>query len=475
MSRKSMKHRGDEASVRLMIGPVLLVLGLMAITAGSLNAQNNGANWPNFGQNASNTAYNPSENTLSTKNVYQLKAKWTYTTSGDVSARAAVVNGIVYFPDWGGNITAVNASSGKMMWAHQLTDYLGLSPTGGAIHSRTSPAVVDGVLYLGTQEEAQLLAINASTGSLLWHIALGNGDPYAIVTTSPVVSNGVVYTGVASVVEGGSIFGYNISSSSSRGSVVAVNASTRAVSWQTYTIPTGYYGGGVWGSNPVIDTARNTLYIGTGHNYLNPQSSAESSVGEESFGECISAGGSPASCNSPNDHEDSILALDLTTGAIKWSLRLVNWSVSPYDAAYASGSDDWNVDCAFGGPQCPDTDAGDPGPDFDFGSAPNEITYQTANGSKTIIGAGQKSGIYYALDPDTGNVLWETAVGPGSSLGGMEWGSASDGKRIYVAIANLYGIPYGAGNAGSCLHSIPPRERFCGRRRIPMGRLTSGL
>src|SRR5215469_14186914 len=237
MSRKSMPHGGGEASVQLMIGPVLQVLGLVAISAGSLNAQNNGASWPNFGQDASNTAYNPSEITLSTKNVYQLKAKWTYTTGGDVSARAAVVNGIVYFPDWGGNITAVNSSTGKMIWTHQLTDYLGLSPTGGTIHSRTSPAVVNGVLYLGTQEEAQLLAINASTGSLIWNTALGHGDPYAIVTTSPVVSNGVVYTGVASVVEGGSIFGYNISSSSSRGSVVAVNASTGAVSWQTYTIP----------------------------------------------------------------------------------------------------------------------------------------------------------------------------------------------------------------------------------------------
>jgi polyvinyl alcohol dehydrogenase (cytochrome) len=33
----------------------------------------------------------------------------------------------------------------------------------------------------------------------------------------------------------------------------------------------------------------------------------------------------------------------------------------------------------------------------------------------------------------------------------MEWGSASDGKRIYVTIANLYGIGYQgyAGNAGS--------------------------
>jgi polyvinyl alcohol dehydrogenase (cytochrome) len=116
---------------------------------------------------------------------------------------------------------------------------------------------------------------------------------------------------------------------------------------------------------------------------------------------------------------------------------------------WTNGSDDWNVACAFGGPNCPANLANEPtGPDFDFGSAPNEITYQTNHGYKTIIGAGQKSGIYYALDPDSGAVLWQTQVGPGSSLGGMEWGSASDGQRIYVAIGNLYGIPYGGGARG---------------------------
>ena len=60
--------------------------------------------------------------------------------------------------------------------------------------------------------------------------------------------------------------------------------------------------------------------------------------------------------------------------------------------------------------------------------------------------AGQKSGVYSAFDPATGTVLWATQVGPGSSLGGIEWGSAADGTRIYVAIANLFGIPYTMSN-----------------------------
>jgi polyvinyl alcohol dehydrogenase (cytochrome) len=59
-----------------------------------------------------------------------------------------------------------------------------------------------------------------------------------------------------------------------------------------------------------------------------------------------------------------------------------------------------------------------------------------------IVGFGQKSGIYWALNPDNGNIVWSTLVGPGSSLGGIEWGTATDGRRIYVAIANRFHLPY---------------------------------
>jgi polyvinyl alcohol dehydrogenase (cytochrome) len=59
-----------------------------------------------------------------------------------------------------------------------------------------------------------------------------------------------------------------------------------------------------------------------------------------------------------------------------------------------------------------------------------------------IVGFGQKSGIFWALNPDNGNIVWSTPVGPGASLGGIEWGTATDGKRIYVAIANSDLLPY---------------------------------
>src|SRR5215204_5835497 len=181
---------------------LLLALGTAAATR-LISAAAVPADWPMFGQNLANTA-SITDTDLTPKNVGELGVKWVLKTDADVSARAAVVKGVVYFPDWGGKLWAVSAGNGAVLWSRQLSSY-GLG--NGAFHSRTTPAIDKGTLYLGTQEGAYLLAINASTGNLLWKTQLAAADPYAIVTTSPVVYNGVVYTGVASIAEGGTFLG----------------------------------------------------------------------------------------------------------------------------------------------------------------------------------------------------------------------------------------------------------------------------
>jgi len=429
------------------------------------------SDWPMFGQNVANTAATTTPgNSMSPKQIAKLKPKWTLTTGGDVSARAAVVNGVVYFPDWGGNIWAVDSESGHVVWSHQLSDY-GLAT--GTV-SRTSPSVVNGIVYLGTQYIASgptgwLLAINASTGALVWKVRPTTSNPFPVITGSPVVAGGVVYVPMTSNEEfaaaAGSMY-YNCCSVS--GSVVALNATTGAKLWETHTVPSGYSGGAVWGSNPVVDVARGTVFVGTGNNYSVPTDPA--------YVTCIAAGGNRASCESPDDHADSILALDMYTGAVKWATRLENWN-QQFTEGVTNGSDFWNVDCFVTMTNCP----ANPGPDYDFGSAPNEISYQVGKTTKTIIGAGQKSGIYYALDPDTGALLWQTQVGPGSSLGGMEWGSASDGTRIYVEIANFYGIPYAAfglpaslGSAGSWAALDPATGKILWQVADPNGAVDLG-
>jgi polyvinyl alcohol dehydrogenase (cytochrome) len=430
-------------------------LAAALVTAGAActqaTAQSSGGDWPMFGQNVQNTANAVAG---SVKDPSQLSVKWVFTTGGDVSARPAVANAVVYVPDWGGNIWAVDAKKGTKVWGHQLSDF------GVAAHtnSRTTPAVSDGKVYIGTQEGGWVIAVDAKKGTLVWKTQLEPSDPFAIVTASPVVVRGTVYTGVASTEESAVAFGAPCCGS--RGSVVALDAATGAIKWKTYTVPAGYVGGGVWGSNLVVDSARGAVFAGTGNNYTHPTDPA--------YVACIAGGGSAAQCSSPDDHVDSIIALDMNTGKLRWASRQTNWN-QPF---VVNGTDDWNVAC-FVPPftACPSS----PGPDYDFASAPNLITYTAADGSsRTILGAGQKSGIFYAFDPDTGSTLWRTQVGPGSSLGGMEWGSASDGKRIYVSIANFYGIPTSVGSGGSWSALDPATGQILWQVGEPSGSIALG-
>ena len=409
---------------KLCFAGILATAMACSLTASQALAQD----WAASGFDAANTAHNASETVLSTKNVGKLTPKWTFTTGGDVSARAAVVNGRVYFPDWGGNLWALDAKNGAVVWGKQLSTYLG-SPT--PVYARATPTISNGVVYIGTQTQGWFLAIDAANGKLLWKKQLEKVDPYAVITTSALVKNGVVYTGVASTQEalpGGG-------PGTARGSIVALDRWTGAILWKTYTTTTGYTGVGVWGNTPVVDERRGLLYMGTGDNYNSPTDPAYLS--------CVSGGGTAATCQSPKNHVDSIMALDIFTGKVKWSYSAVNWNQQATEGVQ-NGSDFFNLSCIYKIAGCPSPT----GPDYDFGQGPSEITFDTAHGPKTIIGAGQKSGIYYAFDPDSGKLLWQTQVGPGSSLGGMEWGSATDGKRIYVAVTNYYGIPWGGGSAG---------------------------
>jgi len=427
----------------------LLATSLLACLAATSSWQSGMAkNWPMFGQNVGNTADGAGENILSPKNVAGLRPKWVAITGGDVSARAAVVDGVVYFPDWGGNLWALSAATGKPVWQHQMSDY-GLPAKTVA---RSSPAVVGGTLYIGSQTGASLLAINATTGKLRWKTQL-DSHPQALVTGSAAVAGGVVYIGVSSGEESAaSDPAYKCCSF--RGSLLALDAKTGKILWQTFTAPPGYSGAAVWGSNPVVDAARQSVFIGTGDNYSKPT--------DPTYRNCIAAGGAEPTCLSPDDHVDSMLALDMTTGKVKWAKRLRN-------------SDDWNVACFFNKPGKGNCPRG-AGPDYDFGSAPNEfsVTLPSPQSTKTVVGAGQKSGIYSAWDADTGDLLWSRVVGPGSYLGGMEWGSATDGQRIYVALSNFTRKPSAAGAAGSWTALDPATGHILWQAPDPNGSVDLG-
>src|SRR5262249_59040172 len=75
------------------------------------------------------------------------------------------------------------------------------------------------------------------------------------------------------------------------------------------------------------------------------------------------------------------------------------------------------------------------GPDVDIGASP--ILVNLPNGKRALL-ISQKSGMASAIDPDAnGKVLWQTKVGRGGRLGGIQWGSAYDGKNMYAAVSDI--------------------------------------
>ncbi len=406
LKQKTMKRQ------RLFQKVLLTVAGGCFVFIGNLTAQ---SLWLSAGQNLNNTRNASTESKISVANVNQLAVKWAFTTAGDVSATPAVDGNAVYFPDWAGFIYKVDAKTGELIWSRQVNEFTG-QPFN---FSRVTPLIEGDQVIFGTQlvpfqgNGATLISLNKNTGALLWQTKIED-HPWSIITQSAVAFGDLIYVGVASQEElaDGIIPGYV---ASFRGSLVALDKHTGAIVWKTYMTPgNGYTGCAIWGSTPVIDPKRGSVYVTTGNNYTVPDDVLA----------CVAAGGG-SSCNNPDNHFDAIVAMDLNTGAIKWAT-----SVLPFDA--------WTTACIF-----PPFDCAQPaGPDWDFGQGPALYTTKVKGKKTELLGAGQKSGIYWALNPDNGSVVWSTQANPGGVMGGLQWGSATDGQRIYTAASNSYFIPH---------------------------------
>jgi polyvinyl alcohol dehydrogenase (cytochrome) len=372
------------------------------------------------GQNISDTHFQSAEHEISPANVGRLAPRWTLITAGAVSAIPAVYHGVVYVPDYGGKLWAVAAGSGRVLWSRAISEYTGVASD----VSRTSPAVYGSELILGdgwilnsAASGARVFAVNRHTGALVWSVQV-DSDPAAVITSSPVIYRGVAYLGISSKGEAGGPGTF-------RGAIIALDAATGALLWKTYTVPSnnsnsdsnkpGYYSGNaVWSSSPVIDPARGLLYVGTGNNYTVPA------------GICTAPGQTGCTQPATDDYLDSILALKLSDGTVAWADHTLN-------------ADLWTV------PQ-------PSGPDFDFGAGPNLFTARDpgTGRARQLLGIGQKNGVYWALDPGTGKVAWQTVIGPAGKggNGGIEYGTATDGRRIYAAEGDTARIPYTLGGSG---------------------------
>ncbi len=173
------------AGVALLL--LLVIGGIVLFTLRNLSA-----NYAMFGFDSQHTRFNPQEHTINPSNVSQLKPYWTFTTNGRIAASPAVVDGIVYLASLDGYLYALDASTGSKRWSIAIQ-------TGSYYES--SPAVVNGVVFIGSSDH-KLYAINASTGTILWSATTQDA-----LNSSPTVANGIVYVGS----EDGKLYAFNAS------------------------------------------------------------------------------------------------------------------------------------------------------------------------------------------------------------------------------------------------------------------------
>jgi polyvinyl alcohol dehydrogenase (cytochrome) len=251
--------RGER--LRLALTAVALV-GAVAVGAtwGGLPAAAATGDWTTYGATNGRSDFNAAETVITPTTASRLQLAWT-TAAQNVSpnlvfSQPVVANGLVYWASFDGYERATNAS-GALVWQ----TYIGVTSDSNTgckyTYGPSSTAtVVNSVVYVGGGD-GQLYALDAATGAVLWQTRLGP-SPNTFAWASPAVFSGSVYMGVSS------FFGGLNNCPYVQGQLVQLNATTGVVENTMNTVPDGCTGASVWAS-PTVDEASGTVYFATGN------------------------------------------------------------------------------------------------------------------------------------------------------------------------------------------------------------------
>ena len=393
-----------------------------------------------WGANAENWRYQPSPG-IAAADLSRLEVKWAFGFPGAVAAfgQPTVASGRVFVGSQNGHVYSIDAKSGCHYW-----DFTASTGVRTAI---TVARVGNADVALFGDRRGNVYSVDAATGKLNWRVT-PDDEPRTGITGAPALFEGRLYVPISGG-DDSSATDPKFECCKGRGAIVALDAATGKTSWITYTIPDakplaknaigtqlwGPSGVSIW-ATPTIDARRRMLYVGTGDNHSAPAT----------------------------DTSDAVMAIELDTGKIAWTRQLLKGDMGNAACLSADKSN------------CPEPH----GPDYDLGTSPNLVTL--SNG-KRLLTIGQKSGMIWALDPDDrGRIVWSTRVGAGGVLGGVQWGTATDGKAVYAAVSDIAFVSLVLGqplapdpNKGGGLHALrvdtgatlwsaPPAKACAGRK-----------
>jgi polyvinyl alcohol dehydrogenase (cytochrome) len=354
------------------------------------------SNWPMFGHDHNNSR-SSNDTTISAANVARLGVVRRVTGSG-VTSTPAVVDGVVYYADFGGNLKGVNASTGASVWTRRLQSTM-LSP---------SPFVSSDSVYVAG-DNSTVYSVNRSNGSVRWSRRIETTQ-YSRISSSPVVVDNTLIIGT------GSYQVWYTASPAFRGRIVGLDATTGTIKWSIPVCTGGCTGVSVW-STAAADPTSKLAFIGTGQAYTAPAGPLSDSLvafnyetGSIAWSYQFTANDVYTSNSGGLDHDvgaapnlfevngrklvgvgdksGRYLTFDRTTGALLWNTRVTNGSNIGgimHSPAYANG-----------------------------------VLYVVSNTAKTGTRGTQypTGGSAFALDAATGAILWSKTL-PGGGFGGV--------------------------------------------------------
>ncbi len=276
--------------------------------------------WGSYGRTVENTRFSPLKQ-INAANVGKLKLAYTLQFGSLRSNEASpiVVGDTMYVStSWGPKyVYALNAATGERKWVYEpdIADDV-LQYACCDVNSR-GVTYADGKIFVG-RLDGNLSAVDASTGKELWTTQVVDYKQGSVITSPPIVVRNIVITGF-----GGGEYG-------ARGSLQGYDVTTGKLVWKTWTVPgPGEAGNETWkgdswkhgGAVPWLvgsyDAKSDTVYYGTSN--PSPWNSAVRSTGNGNYGKYS------------NLYSASTLALDPTTGKIKWHFQATPEDAWDYD------------------------------------------------------------------------------------------------------------------------------------------------
>ena len=353
-----------------------------------------GSNWIGWGNGSLNKRVQ-TETSITSKNVINLKLKWSFALEGANSRSQPIVIGDVLFIPSSKTLYALNKFTGCKYWKFNFES----SISNSLVYDKE-----EGLFGYAFDNDFIVYKIDLLEGKAKWTKKIDKDSPYDFATGSLSLEDSILIIPL-STVETAVAANPAHPCCTSSGGIAAVNAITGELLWRHRVLPEAKRvgrvlptfvkkyapaGASVWNA-PGIDINNRQVFFGTGQSTQSPAS----------------------------EFSDSIISLDLDSGERQWSTQ-------------TTSGDAHNVACEIPmNPNCPDEN----GPDLDFGAG--VIKGKTSVGTELLL-AGQKSGWIYALDQNSGDIIWSTRVGRGGKLGGIHFGMAANDKLLFASNSDRY-------------------------------------